>query len=352
MLEKLHLRGWLGRSLLGFVALIVMLRALAPLLVERFVNDKLADLDGYTGHVDDIDLHLWRGAYEAEGLVIDKTGGKVPVPFLAIERMDLGVEWGALFDGEIVARVSLFRPQLNFVKGPTEATTQAGTEADWKQTVEELVPMSINKFSVVDGEIHYRDFHSAPKVDVLMDHLDATVSNLTNSKELSGSRVADIQARATVMRSGRLSVKGQLDPFADQPTFELETSLERLRLPQLNAFLKAYVNVDVEKGSLSLYSVLRSKQGNFRGYVKPMVEGLDVLRWKEEDERPIEKLWQALVGGAAELLENQPNDRLATRIPLSGHFNQPDVNGWTAALSLLRNAFIEALRHGLDPRST
>ncbi|HEX6242000.1 MAG TPA: hypothetical protein VFZ61_13920 [Polyangiales bacterium] len=88
-----HLR--LGRalrwSLLGFVVIVIAARIAAPYVIERVVNDKLATLEGYTGSIDDVDLSLWRGAYQVEGIRIDKSTGKVPVPFLAIERLDLGV---------------------------------------------------------------------------------------------------------------------------------------------------------------------------------------------------------------------------------------------------------------------
>jgi len=338
---------WTRRILLGLVVLIVAARVAAPYVIKRVVNDKLAHLEGYRGHVEDVDLSLWRGAYQAEDLVIEKTDGKVPVPFIALDRLDLGVEWPALLDGNVVARVSVIRPQINFVKGPTKATTQAGDENDWQETVKGLAPIRINKFKVVDGEVHYRDFHSSPRVDVILDHLNVTASNLSNSADAGGARPSPVTVNGTLMHSGRLSLEGDLDPFAKRPTFELSTRLEKLHLTQLNPFLRAYVNVDVNRGTFSVYSELHSKDGNFKGFVKPMMEHLDVLQWKKEDERPIDKLWEALVGGVAAVLKNQSKDRLATVIPLSGQIDDPDVHAWNAALSLLRNGFIEALRHDL-----
>jgi len=47
-------------------------------------------------------------------------------------------------------------------------------------------------------------------------------------------------------------------------------------------------------------------------------------------------------------MKNQKHDRLAAQIPISGRFDHPDLNGWAAAFSLLRNAFIQALQHGLE----
>jgi hypothetical protein len=352
MFERFHLGTVLRRVLLALVVLIIAARIAAPHVIEHYVNKELENLDGYTGHIDDVDLNLWRGAYEVEGIRIDKTGGKVPVPFVALERLDLGVSWRAILDGAIVAKVALFRPQVNFVKGPSKAQSQTGEEADWQQTLTELAPMRIDRFLIIDGEVHYRDLHAKPKVDVFIDHLNVTVSNLTNSKELSDTRVANLDVKANIMRSGVLTLGGDLDPFSKQPTFDIKTRLRNLRLSQLNPFLKAYVNVDVNKGRLSLYSELQASKGAFRGYVKPLIEDLDVLAWREEEERPLEKIWEGLVGGVAEIFQNQPNDRLATSIPLEGRFDQPRVDAWKAIFALLRNAFIRALRHGLEASSS
>jgi uncharacterized protein YhdP len=348
MLERLHLRTTLRRVLLALVVLIIAARVAAPYVIEHYVNRALSDLDGYTGRIEDVDLHLWRGAYQVEELNIEKTGGRVPVPFVSLERLDLGVNWRALFDGAIVAKVAMFRPKVNFVKGPSKAQSQTGEETDWRQKLDELVPLRVDRLLIVDGELHYRDFHARPKVDVFVDHLNVEVTNLTNSKEVSETRVAGLDVRANLMRSGAVRLRGNLDPFARQPTFEIKAWLEHLQIAQLNPFLKAYVNVDVDRGKLSLYSELEAKRGAFRGYVKPLIEDLDVLEWRKEEERPIEKIWEGLVGGVAEIFQNQPNDRLATRIPLEGRFEEPRVGAGKAIFALLRNAFIRALRHGLD----
>jgi hypothetical protein len=185
-------------------------------------------------------------------------------------------------------------------------------------------------------------------VDVLVDHLNVHVTNLTNSKDFSGSRVAKLKADAILMRSGRLELEGEIDPFKEQPTFHMKTRLEKLRIAQLNDFLRAYVNADAEKGTLSLYSEVDAENGAFEGYIKPLIEDLDILKWKKEDERPIEKLWEGLVGAVAAVFKNYPHDRLATRIPLEGRFDRPDINAWEAVFGVLRNAFIQALRHGLE----
>src|SRR5688572_7669468 len=111
-------RFWRSKKLMALVAVLVLLigiRAALPEVIERYVNKTLDELEGYSGHIDDVDLALYRGAYQIEGVRIVKTGGKQPVPFFSASEIDLSVQWGALLDGEVVAEIDLHGPKVNFV---------------------------------------------------------------------------------------------------------------------------------------------------------------------------------------------------------------------------------------------
>jgi uncharacterized membrane protein (UPF0182 family) len=45
------------------VLAIIVVRLALPAIVKNYVNKKLNELPGYTGHVDNINIHLIRGAY-------------------------------------------------------------------------------------------------------------------------------------------------------------------------------------------------------------------------------------------------------------------------------------------------
>ena len=85
-----------------------------PVLI-RFVNRKLDEIPGYRGHVEDIDIHLWRGAYSIEGVRLQKLDGSVATPFLEAKEVDLSVEWLALFHGKIVSEITLDKPVLTYI---------------------------------------------------------------------------------------------------------------------------------------------------------------------------------------------------------------------------------------------
>lgn len=334
---------------LGVVAVVLIAARIAlPFVVKRYVNKTLDELPGYSGSIADIDISLWRGAYQIDGLRIVKTGGRVPVPFVSARVIDLSVEWKALFDGSIVAEIELFGPKLNFVNAEKPAERQTEVDSKWTDTVKKLVPFDINRVAIHNGQIHYRDLESDPRVDVFVQKLNAVARNLTNSEKFGGNLYATFEGDALAMGSGGIKFKGRLNPYADQPTFDFNFELDKLELKQLNPFLKAYANVDAEAGKLSLDAEFAASKGRFTGYVKPFVEDLTVLKWNEEKENFFGKLWEGIVQLASELITNQKKDQIATKIPFSGRVESPDADVWTTIGGLLKNAFLQALRRGLE----
>ena len=63
-----------GHRARGPGVLLVAARIALPYVVKDFANRRLAALEAYDGHVGDIDIHLWRGAYSIDDIVIVKTG--------------------------------------------------------------------------------------------------------------------------------------------------------------------------------------------------------------------------------------------------------------------------------------
>lgn len=349
----------LGAAIL-FVLVVLVARAIAPIYILGFVNRTLNGLDGYSGRVADIDLHIWRGAYEIKGIKIFKTTGKAPMPFVAVDSVDISVHWDALLKGAIVGEVDLYRPVLNFMaekkkesaaedqKEKREAKKAAQGESSWQAQVKELVPLDINRIGVHDGEIHFRDPYAEPKVNMYVHRFRGELTNLTNSDELNDNMVATAKFKGRALGSGDLTLDAKVDPYQKAPTFELSAQLENLEVKQLNDFLKAYANVDAEKGRISVFTEVSAARGRFKGYVKPLIRDIDLLKWKDEDEGVLGKLWEGLVGAGAALFENQSKDQIATKIPFSGKVESPSADIGETVLYVLKNAFIRALQFGLD----
>jgi Domain of Unknown Function (DUF748) len=331
----------------GILALLLVVRALLPIAVQRYVNRTLNSIPGYRGHIGDVDLHLWRGAYEIEDVSLVKTEGKVPAPLFSSPTVDLSVEWRQLWKGKLVGEVVLEEPQINFVSGPTADAKQGHVDAAWIDRVKDLFPLKLNRIRVHRGNVHYRDFHSEPKVDLVLGEVEGVATNLTNEPTPGLELPAAIHVKAVPPGGGSFVLDGKLAPLANDPTFSIDTTMERVPLPALNDFLKAYANVDAEGGTFSAYSELAAKDGGFQGYVKPLLKDVQVAKWRQ-DESLGRRVWEGIVQLAAKVLENSEKEQVATRIPLSGRFDKPQPDLWATIGGLLRNAFVQALMPGIE----
>src|SRR5947199_254578 len=259
-------RRWWFWLLIIIAGAIIIVHAYLALWVRDYVNRKLSEIPGYRAHVAAVTLHLWRGAYQIHNIDIKKTSGKVPVPFFSAPLVDLSVQWHALiFEHAAVGNIEIQRAKMNLVNGPTPETRQTEVDAPWAQKIKQLFPLKFNRFAVHNGEIHYRDFSSDPKVDVVIDRVQMIAINLTNSKKLSKSLIAEFQAEGRPLRSGSAKCQMSLDPYAQKPTFALNLELADLPLVKLNDFAQAYGHFDFKTGTLRLATQVESKNGSFNG---------------------------------------------------------------------------------------
>ncbi len=336
------------RIVIGVILiLLIAFRLYLPTLVLDFVNKKLAEINGYSGHVHDIDLSLILGSYKIKNLELNKIGGKIPIPFFQANAIDISVEWKALFKGAIVAEIEVDKPILNFVKGPTEATSQTSIDKDWQDVVDDLIPLKINRFAINNGEIHYRDFHSKPKLDLLMEQVTVVAENLSNANDNTELLPSTANATAFVY-GGKATFNMKLNPLEKTPTFDLNAELKDLNIVKLNDFLRAYGNFDVHDGNLSVYVEAAAKNNKLTGYTKPIIKDLKVVSWKEDKDNVIKLAWESLIGLGAWIFKNHPKDQLATQVTFEGNLNKPDVDVWGIIGETLRNAFIQALYPSLE----
>jgi Domain of Unknown Function (DUF748) len=328
--------------------LLIAIRLALPHLVRNYVNRTLSRIPDYRGEVGDIDIHLWRGAYTIHDAKVVRTSGKVPVPFFSAPRVDLSVQWRELFHRALVGTIQIHQAKLNFVKGPTEETSQTRVDASWQDRVKELFPLRINRFEIIGGQVHYRDFHSHPPVDVVINHVHVVARNLTNSLKLSKTLAATIDADGQPLGNANLTLRVDVDPYQEKPTFNAAAELTHVDLTKFNDFATAYGGFSFGSGWLDIYTELAAAKGKFTGYVKPLVTQLEIPDWKEEHENFLQRVWGVLVGVTAKVFRNHPKDRFATRIDYAGTWDDPTYSMWEVVGQVLKNTFIKAIPPRLE----
>jgi Domain of Unknown Function (DUF748) len=331
----------------SFVVLLIALRIALPYILLRLVNKELSHIPEYTGHVDDIDVALIRGAYKIKRIKLEKTGGKVPVPFFYADLVDLSLQWASLFHGRIVGKIEVDQPVLNFVKGPTEETSQTKIDQSWMDVVKKLMPLKLNKFEIVEGEIHYRNYHSKPAFNIYTNDVHILAENLTNAEKNKQVLPSTVVASADVY-GGKATSSMKMDALAKSPTFDGNMKLVGMNLTRLNNFIDAFAKFDIKSGEISIYTEAAAKNGRIVGYTKPIIKDLKVLNWEKDKGKPLKIAYEAVVEAVAWVFKNHGKDQLATKVEFEGSIKKPDINIWNLIGEVLKNAFIQALYPSLE----
>ncbi len=342
-----HKKRKIGYLLIVIVLALVAARIYLPYWLKGYVNETLDNIDGYSGSISDIDVALWRGAYQIDNLLLVKDNGPKGVPFLKISETDLSVEWRALFRGRVVAETDLYNPQMNLVFSGDRGV-QTGTDMDWTQAVKDLMPLDINRVGFHNGQINYRDFSADPNVNLFVNSLDGSITNLRNVSDKNSALPSDIDLAGGSIGDGRFSLKGKMNILKKIPDFELDIKLENVNLPAINDYTNDFIGVDFASGNLGIYSELVAKDGSINGYVKPILTEVNMVDIENQDSNPFDIIWESLVSVFAETVENQSQDQFALRIPLSGSLDSPETNAWSTVGSIFRNGFVKAFSRDVD----
>lgn len=320
---------------------VIALRLALPTLVKNQLNQRFAQMGDYSGYVDDVDIALWRGAYALNDVDITKVDQDVPVPFFSADTIDLAIDWSALIHFAIVAEVHFHRPQLHFVDAD-DAGVQAGGGTDWRDVVQQLIPISIDVLEISNGEINFHNFQSDPEVHLTLTNLEGSFHNITNADRSENAVPAEFHLEGFVFDDARALVEGSLDPLGNFENFSVNLRVTGVDLTLMNSLTEAYGRFDFESGHGDLVMELEAVEGELDGYVRPLLDNVAILDLESDSEDGLlSTVWEAIVGGLGQIFRNQPEDRIAAEIQISGNIANQEVSTWQAFLSIMRNAFIE-----------
>jgi Domain of Unknown Function (DUF748) len=248
-----------------------------------------------------------------------------------------------------VGKIIVMHPIINFAKGPTEATSQTEIKTQsWTKVVGDLMPLKINRFEIFDGEVHYRDFYSEPKVNIYATDIHILAENLSNAKRQPEVLPSTVEATAAGVYGGHANLHMKLNALDSVPTFDVKAELVDMDITKLNDFLSAYGKLDVRKGTISIYTEAAAKDGKIKGYTKPIIKDLRVVNWEKDKPHPLKLAWEALIGAVNWVVKNKGKDQLATRADFEGDLKDPDISTWYIIGQMLRNGFIQALYPALE----
>jgi hypothetical protein len=351
-MKIMHKRRKAFYTLLVIVILLVGVRLYLPTLVKNYVNRILSELPEHQGSISGVELSLIQGSYKIEDMVITKRGNAAASdPLFAIPVIHLSVQWSALRHGRIVGEIEAIDPEMNIlmVDGASDKSgSQTGADVDWTKPIKEIMPLQINRFSISNGKVAYKDPAQDPAIDIFIDDLELTATNFSNTEDSDHPLPSKIVATGSSIGGGQMYLTTRLNALKKIPDLDYEFKFEGIQLTALNDFTKAYSAIDFESGTMDMYSEMAVKNGNIEGYFKPVMNSIDIIDLKEDIKNPLTLIWEGFASLVSEIFENQKTDQFATKVPISGNLNSPGVKVWPTVINVLKNAFIEAFKKQVD----
>ena len=328
------------------IVLILVARLLLPTIVKNNVNKVLADIPGYFGHVDDIDIALLRGAYVINGLYLNKVNAQSEVPFLDFEKTDISIEWKSLFHGKIVSEIIITRPKIIYVFEDQQKKDGGDPEVkDWSKALTDLVPIDINHLEIKDGTAAFVQLKADPNIDLNLKQIYLTADNLKNVVQQDLTLPSELHATAISIGNGKVKLDGKLNLIKEIPDMDIDFSLRDADATALNDFTNYYVGIDFESGIFELFSEIAIADGFLKGSIKPILKNTKLL---SKEDGFLDTLWEGFVGFFKFVLKNQKENTLATKVLIEGDLNNVNTKIWPTITNIFRNAWIKAFQDMVD----
>jgi hypothetical protein len=329
---------------IGLIIVLCAMRIALPYVLIDYVTKQINKIPEYKVHIGDLDVHLYRGSYTIKNLQLWKVTKDIPVPFFESAIIDLSIQWKALLQGSLVAKIVTEHPIIHFVADTNNE--QLTIDKQWLVIVKTLFPLNINKLTANNGEVYFEDFHGDPPFKTAMKNVHLEIDNMQKTYNTGTLLLSTFKLTGKPMGAGDFWAEGKYNPFIKTPTFYIKVKLVDLEVRNIKNFLKHYTKVDVSSGIFSLYGEVAAADGKIKGYAKPFIKNLKIGDPKEHN--PINVIYNGAAAVVAKVLENSKKKTIATDIKIEGNINDPNKSVLSIIYYLLRHAFIQALLPQID----
>jgi len=329
----------------SIIVFFIAIRLLLPYMVKKYVNGVLADIPGYYGQVEEIDLALWRGAYVIHGLYLNKVEASSNVPFLDFKKTDISIEWNALLDGRIVSEITMTQPKFIYVFEDQQVDGTEPKVEDWSKALTDLVPIDINNLEIIDGTAAFVELQADPNIDLNLKQIQLTASNLRNVVFQKRTLPSEVHATAVSIGNGNMKLDGKMNLVKEIPDMDIAVSITEANVTALNDFTQHYAKIDFESGMFEVFGEIAIADGFLKGSVKPIIKDSKLIG---DEDGFLGTLWEGFVGFFKFVLKNQKNNTLATKVPIEGDLNNVGPKIWPTITGIFKNAWIQAFKGVVD----
>lgn len=341
---------WIPKRIPNWViatlGVLFLIRLLIPPVALRIINDALeTKLGHYSGHIRDLDLALYRGAYQLQDLEIRKRNSDLP-PLLRAARIDLAIDWSSLLRKEISGNIRVNQLQLNFIHGSREQT-QLGIEENvkhWQDVFQAVIPLRIESLQLDNSSAYFTENKLKSPVPVRLENVSLTATDLrTRNREVA----SPFYFEGLLQGHAPIKMRGTLDVLSRPARGHIGFELENFNLATLNNLLLLYIPLDITKGQMNLYGEISAVNAEANGYVKFFLKDGDIIARTQHFKSAKHFVLEVLSAFGNWILKNNKSHKIAARIPFEYKNSHLNINSSEAFWSAIKNSWKE-IEPGLD----
>lgn len=327
-----------SKIVLGFIFLLVAIRAVLPIVGLRAINWALqTKMESYTGKLQDFDLSIYRGAYQLQGLTIAKKNSKGE-PLLRLREADISIAWRELFLGKVLVDLDL--DQLVVVMTDSESAEKKQTgneESNWRDVLDALVPVSIERLRVKNSTFLFANADLTKSIPLRFDDIDFKVDDLKSRAGGAAENLSPFVLKAKLQNHADLDLNGRADVLAKDLRFEANLKIENFKPETLNTLLIHYVPVDITRGELNVYSEAAMSRGDLIGYANVFMKDFDIIAPRQNLVSLRHLGFEIGAAFANWFLKNNRNKAVAAHIPFERRSGKFKVDTSEAFWSAIKN---------------
>ncbi|HET7059286.1 MAG TPA: DUF748 domain-containing protein [Nitrospiraceae bacterium] len=247
--------------------------------------------------------------------------------------------------------LSLRDVKLDFVHAIESAPKEKDTGRKVARTADTVANhpkllLRIDKGMIDNSEFGFVNTATNPEYRVFLTGTDIYLENWSN--QLSEG-TAIVKLRGMFMGTGATQLNGAFRPETKSPDFDLDLRVWKTQVKSMNNLLRAHGGMDVVSGVFSVFTEMTVKNGSIDGYLKPLFKDVEAYDPAQDNDKGLlKKIYEKLINAASTVLKNTPRGEVATKADLSGPVENPKASTWEMVVTLIQNAFFEAVLPGFE----
>lgn len=262
-----------------FVLLVLALLAGHRIAVSYYVatlfDAALDDIDNEQAFTHEIHLGNFLGLKGIEEIVIRRNSENPSEPLVVVRQLQISPDWRSLMQGRKVADVSLGALEVNLLRSDFGRIDNTVDTHEGRAIFDRLKKAPINILAVNNAVVTFYDATRKPPASLYIKDMVVQVTNAVTSPD---GKTTPATAALTAITSGggSLSIYGRLTLEEEQPFATFDIALEHVDLAALNKTIESYASLEVESGTVNLWSHLKFAGQRLDGFVDQTIENLQM----------------------------------------------------------------------------